>query len=278
LLFLYQDEYLTRSDIMIIEANGINIYYELSGKKNAPVVVLGHSLACSQVMWWPQLELLETHFQVLRYDTRGHGQTDAPPGAYTLDQLVADAMGMLDALKLDPVHWVGLSMGGMIGQGVALGHPHRLSSLVLADTAAVIPAEAQPVWQERIDAAVSGGMQAVAESTLERWFTPTYLEQNGPEIERIRQQILATPVAGYVGCSEAIRRLNYLERLNTFEARTLIMVGADDPGTPVAASEAMHAQIKNSKLVVIPQAAHLSNIEQADVFNDQLMAFLEGRG
>jgi 3-oxoadipate enol-lactonase len=262
---------------MIIEANGINIYYELSGKKNAPVVVLGHSLACSQVMWWPQLELLETHFQVLRYDTRGHGQTDAPPGAYALDQLVADAMGMLDALKLDPVHWVGLSMGGMIGQGVALGHPHRLSSLVLADTAAVIPAEAQPVWQERIDAAVSGGMQAVAESTLERWFTPTYLEQNGPEIERIRQQILATPVAGYVGCSEAIRRLNYLDRLDTVEARTLIMVGADDPGTPVAASEAMHAQIKNSQLVVIPQAAHLSNIEQADVFNDQLMVFLEGR-
>jgi 3-oxoadipate enol-lactonase len=262
---------------MMIEANGINIHCELSGKKQAPVVVVGHSLACSQVMWWPQLELLETHFQVLRYDTRGHGQTGAPPGAYTLEQLVADAIGMLDALKLDQVNWVGLSMGGMVGQGIALGHPDRLSSLVLADTAAIIPAEAQPVWQERIDAAVNGGMQAVAESTLERWFTPVYLKQNRPEVDRIRQQILATPVAGYVGCSEAIRRLNYLERLNALKARTLIMVGADDPGTPVAASEAMNAQIKNSKLVVIPQAAHLSNIEQADVFNDQLMAFLQDR-
>jgi 3-oxoadipate enol-lactonase len=120
-------------------------------------------------------------------------------------------------------------------------------------------------------------MQAVAESTLERWFTPKYLKQKNTEVDRIRQQILATPVAGYVGCSEAIRRLNYLERLDAVEARTLIMVGADDPGTPVAASEAMHAKIKNSKLVVIPQAAHLSNIEQADVFNDQLMAFLQGR-
>lgn len=260
---------------MIIEANGINIYYELSGKKQAPVVVLSHSLACSQVMWWPQLELLEAQFQVLRFDTRGHGQSEAPAGPYTLAQLVDDAIGMLDALTLDRVLWVGLSMGGMIGQGLALNHADRLSKLVLADTAAIIPAEAQPVWQERIDAAINGGMQAVAESTLERWFTPDYLKLNVAEIDRIRQQILATPLQGYVGCSEAIRRLNYLEQLEAVTATTLIMVGADDPGTPVSASEAMHAQIKNSQLVVIPKAAHLSNIEQARIFNDNLMAFLQ---
>lgn len=260
---------------MIIEINGINIDYELSGKAQAPVVVLSHSLACSQVMWWPQLELLEAHFRVLRYDTRGHGHSAAPPGPYTLDQLVDDATGMLDALQIDRVHWVGLSMGGMIGQGLALSHPERLITLVLADTAAVIPAEAQPVWQDRIDAVLKKGMQAVAESTLERWFTPGYLKQNSPVIDRIRRQILATPVAGYIGCSEAIRRLDYLAQLKAVETTTLIMVGADDPGTPVTASEAMHAQIKNSKVVVIPQAAHLSNIEQADTFNDELMAFLE---
>jgi 3-oxoadipate enol-lactonase len=259
---------------MKLEANGINIHYELSGKKQAPVVVLSHSLACSQVMWWPQLESLEAHFQVLRFDTRGHGQSEAPPGPYTLTQLVDDAIGMLDALALDRVHWVGLSMGGMIGQGLALNHADRLSKLVLADTAAIIPAEAQPVWQERIDAAINGGMQAVAESTLERWFTPDYLKQDFSEIDRIRQQILATPLEGYVGCSEAIRRLDYLEQLEAVTTTTLIMVGADDPGTPVSASEAMHAQIKNSQLVVIPEAAHLSNIEQARIFNDNLMAFL----
>ncbi len=259
---------------MNIEANGINIHYELSGKEKASVVVLSHSLACSQVMWWPQIELLESHFRVLRFDTRGHGQSQAPEGPYTLEQLVDDAIGLLDALKLDRVYWVGLSMGGMIGQGLALRDQSRLNTLVLADTAAVIPAEAQPVWQERIDAAITGGMQAVAESTLERWFTPDYLQQNRPGIDRIRQQILATPLAGYVGCSEAIRRLNYLDQLDAVETKTLIMVGADDPGTPVAASEAMHAQIKGSKLVVIPQAAHLSNIEQADTFNSHLMAFL----
>jgi 3-oxoadipate enol-lactonase len=260
---------------MLVEANGIQINCELSGKEKAPVVVLSHSLACSMVMWRPQLDLLERHFQVLRFDTRGHGGSDAPAGSYTLEQLVGDAIGILDAFDFDRVSWVGLSMGGMIGQGMALEHPDRIERLVLADTAAIIPDEAQPVWQERLDAVQSKGMQAVVESTLERWFTPGYLEQNASEIDQIRQQILGTPVAGYVGCSEAIRRLNYLNRLSLIQAPALIMVGADDPGTPVAASEVMHAQIKGSQLVVIPDAAHLSNIEQAQFFNDRLIAFLK---
>jgi 3-oxoadipate enol-lactonase len=260
---------------MIIEANGIRINCELSGIKQAPVVVLGHSLACSMVMWHPQLEALESRFQVLRYDTRGHGKSEAPPGSYTLEQLVDDAIGLLDKLDIERAHWVGLSMGGMIGQGLALSHPGRVESLVLADTAAIIPDEAQPVWQERIDAVRNEGMQAVAESTLERWFTPAYLKQDLPEIDQIRQQILSTPSTGYIGCSEAIRRLNYLAQLATIQIPTLIMVGADDPGTPVAASEAMHANMKGSNLVVIPAAAHLSNIEQAKIFTSNLMAHLK---
>jgi len=259
---------------MKIEANSIQINYELSGIKQAPVVVLSHSLACSLMMWDPQLELLEAHFRVLRFDTRGHGESSAPQGPYTLEQLVDDAIGLLDGLDIERVLWVGLSMGGMIGQGIALNHSNRLESLVLADTASIIPDEAQPVWQERIDAVRNQGMQAVAESTLERWFTPNYLKQNPPEIEQIRRQILATPVDGYIGCSEAIRRLNYLEELSAIRTPTLIMVGADDPGTPVAASEAMHSRIQGSNLVVIPDAAHLSNIEQTEIFNSSLMAHL----
>jgi 3-oxoadipate enol-lactonase len=259
---------------MLIKANGIQMNYELSGIKQAPVVVLSHSLACSMVMWRPQLEMLESRFRVLRYDTRGHGGTDAPPGSYTLAQLVDDAIGILDGLDIERVHWVGLSMGGMIGQGLALSHPGRLNSLVLADTAAIIPGEAQPVWQERIDVVRNEGLQAVAESTLERWFTPNYLKQKLPEVDQIRQQILATAVVGYIGCSEAIRRLNYLDQLAAIQTPTLVMVGADDTGTPVAASEAMHAHIKGSNLAVIPAAAHLSNIEQAKVFNTHLMEHL----
>ena len=260
---------------MLIETNGTRIHCKLTGKKQAPVVVLSHSLACSMVMWRPQLDLLESHFRVLRIDTRGHGLSDAPLGSYTMEQLVDDAIGVLDKLDFDRVFWVGLSMGGMIGQGLAISHPGRIERLVLADTASIIPDEAQPVWQERIDAARNEGMQAIAESTLERWFTPDYLKQTRPEIDQIRQQILDTPVAGYIGCSEAIRRLNYLSRLSEIQKPTLIMVGAADPGTPVAASEAMHARIKGSSLVVIPDAAHLSNIEQAQIFNDSLITFLQ---
>jgi 3-oxoadipate enol-lactonase len=259
---------------MLIEANGIKVHCEWSGNEQLPVVVLGHSLACSMLMWTPQLEPLTSAFRVLRYDTRGHGGSDAPPGAYTLSQLVDDVIGLLDKLAIDRVHWVGLSMGGMIGQGMALSHSDRLESLVLADTAAIIPDEAQPIWQERIDAVRREGMAAVAESTLQRWFTLNYLNRKLPEIDQIRQQILMTPVAGYIGCSEAIRRLNYIDRLAAIQTPTLIMVGADDPGTPVAASEAMHARIPGSKLKVIPAAAHLSNIEQAEIFNTHLMRFL----
>ena len=143
-------------------------------------------------------------------------------------------------------------MGGMIGQGLALSHPDRIDRLVLADTAAVIPDEAQPLWQERIDDVLRGGMQKTAQATLGRWFTTAFLKGNGPEIRKIRKQILATPVAGYVGCSEAIRHLNYLDRLSEIEAPTLIMVGADDPSTPVETSLAIHEKIKGSRLVVIP--------------------------
>jgi len=259
---------------MLIEANGIKIHCEVSGKEQAPVVVLSHSLACSMLMWHPQLDVLEPHFRVVRYDTRGHGGSDAPPAPYRLQQLVDDAIGILDELGCDRVHWVGLSMGGMIGQGLALSHPDRIDHLVLADTAAIIPDDAQPIWQERIDAVLKEGLQVVADATLERWFTPNFLKQRSAVIDQIRQQILATPVSGYVGCSEAIRRLNYLDRLPAVQAATLIMVGADDPGTPVAAAEAMHAQIKDSQLVVIPDAAHLCNIEQAQTFNDNLITFL----
>ena len=259
---------------MKMHANGIDINYELTGKKGAPVVMLSHSLACSLVMWQPQMDMLESSFQVLRFDTRGHGDSDAPEEAYSLEQLAMDAIGLLDALKIDTVHFVGLSMGGMIGQGLALDYADRLKSLALCDTAAIMPDETQPIWQDRIEAAGETGMAGQVGETLERWFRPEYLQQNPPEVEMIRQQILATPVAGYIGCCEAIRRLKYLDRLTEIKLSTLIMVGEEDPGTPVAASEAMLARISDSKLVVLPSARHLSNIEQAEAFNTVLMEFL----
>jgi 3-oxoadipate enol-lactonase len=259
---------------MKILANGIQINYELTGLEGAPVVMLSHSLASSLVMWNPQLESLEAHFQVLRYDMRGHGDSDAPDGAYTLELLAEDAVALLDVLGIDTVHFVGLSIGGMIGQGLALNHADRLKSLTLCDTSAIMPDEAQPILQERIAAARENGMADQVDGTLQRWFSPQYLKENPPEVEMIRQQVRATPLAGYIGCSEALRGLNYLERLSEIKLPTLIMVGEEDPGTPVAASEAIHERIAGSQLVILPSARHLSNVEQAEAFNKSLMGFL----
>jgi len=167
---------------MKINLNGININYELTGKEGGPVVVLSHSLACSLVMWQPQMAVLESAFQVLRFDTRGHGQSDAPEGAYSLELLAADAVGLLDALNIETVHFVGLSMGGMIGQCLALDHADRLKSLALCDTAAAMPEETQPIWQQRIDAAGQAGMVGQVDGTLERWFRPEYLQLNPTEV------------------------------------------------------------------------------------------------
>ena len=260
---------------MLIKANDIQINYKLSGRKNAPVVVLSHSLGSSLVMWDPQMEALEPDFQVLRYDTRGHGGSEASAGAYTLELLSDDTIGLLDALSIDKVHFVGLSMGGMIGQCLALNHSDRLESLALCDTAAIIPEEVRSIWQERIDTMRSRGVQALVEPTLERWFTPSFLRLNSPRVAVIRKQFLATPVEGYIGCLEAIRRLNLLDRLSEIRMPTLIIAGEDDPGAPVVACEVMHKRISNSRLVILPSARHLSNVEQPEAFNSALVSFLK---
>ncbi len=260
---------------MMVKANGIWMNYEFSGRKWGEVIMLSHSLASSLAMWNPQMAALRAFYKVLRYDIRGHGQTEAPEGSYTLEQLGEDALALLDALKVDQVHWVGLSMGGMIGQILALNHADRLKSLALCDTTAVVPPEAHEIWEERIRTARQEGMQALVEETLSRWFTQAYLAQNPPEVEEIRRIFLATPVAGYVGCSQAIRQLNVLDRLPQIKRPTLIMVGREDAGTPVADAQAMHQAIAGSKLIILDSAAHLSNIQQARDFNRELLAFLD---
>ena len=262
---------------MRIKANNIQIHYELSGKKGAAMTVMSHSLSSSLLMWNPQMDALNPCFQILRYDTRGHGASDVPSGSYTLELLAEDVIGLLDALGVDRVHFVGLSMGGMIGQSLALNHPHRLKSLTLCDTASVVPTEAQPIWQERMDKAREKGMEALCDETLERWFTPAFLRQNPPMVKLIREQILATPVAGYMGCAEAIRRLDYLDRISEIKTPALILVGEDDPGMPVSAAEVMYKRMTNSKLVVLRSARHLSNVEQAKAFNAALLEFLSGQ-
>ncbi len=260
---------------MRIKTGGLYLNYEMTGKEGAPVVMLSHSLGSNLGMWEPQRAALEPRYRVLRHDMRGHGASDVSEGAYSLEQLALDALGLLDALKIDRVHFVGLSIGGMIGQALALEHPDRFRSLVLCSTSAYLPPPARPILQERIETARKEGLQALVDSTLERWFTPAYAQQNSPTLDRIRRQFLATPVAGYIGCSEAIGQLNFIGRLSRITLPTLIMVGAEDPGTPVAASEAIHESIKGSKLVILPSASHLANIEKSELFNRHLLEFLQ---
>lgn len=256
---------------------GIQIRYELSGRKDRPVVMMSHSLSTRLEMWDGQAAALEPDFGVLRYDTRGHGGSDAPDGAYTLARLAEDAVGLMDALGIEKVHWLGISMGGMIGQHLALDHPDRLGSLMLSSTAAIMGAEAQPIWQDRIDLARSQGMEAMVAETLVRWFTPAYLQQNPPPVDTIAEQIRSTPVNGFIGCGEAIRRLNTLDRLDQIRLPAMIIVGEDDPGTPVSASEAIHQRLAGSQLEIIPAARHLCNIEALETFNALLLEFLNRR-
>jgi 3-oxoadipate enol-lactonase len=259
---------------MKAQANGISINYTLDGPAGAPVVTMSNSLATNLGMWEPTLPALTREFRVLRYDTRGHGATDAPRGAYTLDQLADDALALLRALGIQRTHWVGLSLGGMIGQTLALKAPEALISLSLCDTSSRLPADAKPMWDERIRTAEAKGMEALVDSTLIRWFTAPFREKKKDVVDRVATMIRTTPVAGYVGCCQAISALNLTDRLSAIKLPTVVIVGEDDPGTPVAASRVIADNIKGARLEIIPSAAHLSNLEQPEAFNRALSGFL----
>jgi 3-oxoadipate enol-lactonase len=259
---------------MKVTANGIAINYTLEGPANAPVVTMSHSLATDLSMWDPTVPVLKDRFRVLRYETRGHGQTDAPKGAYTLDQLADDALGLLKALGIERTHWVGLSMGGMIGQTLALKAPHVFASLSLCDTSSRIPAEAKPVWQERIRTAESQGMEPLVEPTLSRWFTEPFRQSRKDVVGKVAAMIRHTPPAGYAGCCHAISALDLTDRIHAIKMPTIAIVGEDDPGTPVAAHKVIHERIAGSRLEIIPKAAHLANMEQPEAFNKALTGFL----
>jgi 3-oxoadipate enol-lactonase len=254
-------------------ANGIRIRYEVEG--SGPWVVLSHSLGCSVGMWDEQCEALKRRYRVLRFDTRGHGESEAPTGAYTLAQMADDLHGLLAALGVQQPRFVGLSMGGMIGMTYALAHPGAFRSLVLCDTTSRIPDEARPVWAERIATAQKQGMEPLVEPTLKRWFTEPFLAQRGPVIERVARMIRATPAPGYAGCCHAISQLDLTDRLEEIRCPIRIIVGEQDVGTPVAMSRAIHAAAPGSELVIIPQASHLSNLEQPAAFNAALLGFLD---
>jgi 3-oxoadipate enol-lactonase len=257
---------------MKIHANNIDIHYAISG--SGPVVTLAHSLATDLTLWDELAAVLSKRFTVLRYDARGHGRSSAPEGDYTFPQLVDDLIGLLDALQIEHTHFVGLSMGGMLGQHFALAHPERLDRLAIVSSTSRVPPEGRALWDERIAVARTQGMQAHAESTLARWFTVPYRAAHPQVMARIAALIAATPVAGFAGWGAAICTLDVTAKLGAVRAPTLVVVGADDPGTPPAASQAIAAAIPGARLEIIPQASHQLVIEQAELFQRLLLEFL----
>jgi 3-oxoadipate enol-lactonase len=256
-----------------IQANGITIHYELSGPDGAPVVLLSNSLGTRLEMWDPQLQALEQRYRVLRYDSRGHGRSSVPAGPYSIEILAKDALGLIDALGIDRVHFCGLSKGGMVGQMLGARHGDRLKSLTLCSTAChMVPKE---LWDQRIEAVRTGGMTAVADGVVERWFTAPFRAEPTIVVERVRQMVLETPAEGYAACCAAIRDMDLREAIQGIRLPTLIIVGEQDPATPPEKAEEIHERIAGSHLEVIPDAAHLVNIEQDVAFDATLIGFLD---
>ena len=258
---------------MRIRTNDIELSASVEG--NGPWVVMSHSLACNRRMWDPQVATLAGRYRVLRFDTRGHGESSAPEGRYTLEQMADDVKGMLEALGIVSCHWVGLSMGGMIGQVFALRHPGMFRSMVLADTASRYPPEARPVWEARIMTAREQGMEALVEGTLSRWFTEPFRASHRDVTDAIAAMIRSTPVAGYIGCCHAIPKLDLTHRLREITCPALVVVGEQDAGTPVEVAREIHGAMPGSELLIIPSASHLSNVEQPEAFNEALLGFLD---
>jgi len=258
---------------MRFKTNGIELNCVIEGE--GPWLTMSHSLACNLSMWEPQLQVLTKKFKVLRFDTRGHGASSAPEGAYTLEQMADDVHGLFAELGIKRTHWVGLSMGGMIGETYALKYPGVFRSMVLADTTSRRPPNAEQMWGDRIRMAREQGMSVLVESTLGRWFTESYRQAHPEVMERIGNDIRSTPVAGFAGCCDAIAKVDVLDRLKEIDCPALVIVGDQDHGTPPEMARQIHANLRGSELLIIPSAAHLSNVEQPAVFNKALTGFLE---
>ena len=258
---------------MKISANGIETNYTVEG--DGPWLTLSHSLACNLHMWDEEARRLSKRYKVLRYDTRGHGGSGAPAGAYTLELLADDLHGLLAALGVRSTHFVGLSMGGMIGQTFALKYPGVFNSLALCDTSSRYPAEAAGLWADRIKTVASQGMEPLVAPTLARWLTESFRTAHPDIVETVANMIRTTPATGYIGCCHAIPKIDLTARQKEIRCPALVIVGADDAGTPVAMAEDIHRAMPGSKLVVIPSAAHLSNLEQPEAFNQALGGFLD---
>lgn len=262
---------------MRVNANGIDIACEAAGPEDAPALIFNHSLATSRAMWRHQVAAFAPRYRVITFDMRGHGESAAPDFPYSLEMLADDVVGVLDCLGVErPAVFVGISVGGMIGQALGLRHPKRFQALVLASTTSRVPPEGRAAWESRIEAVKRDGIEGQVQPTLERWLSAAFRARDAETTRWVADMIRGTPVAGMIGCGQAIKVLDYTERLDRITLPTLIIAGEKDPGTPVAASEVIQARIAGSKLAIIPDCLHQTPIEAPDAFNRILGDFLDG--
>lgn len=248
-----------------------DIAVSLQGPSDGPAVLMGHSILSSGMMWETQAALLvATGWRVICADTRGHGDSAASAAPYAMSDLVADSIAVLDALKIERAHYVGLSLGGMSGLGLGIAHPDRLLSLCICDARADMPAPLAAQWDERMALAQKQGCAALADPTVERWFGKPFLDANPEIAQKFRAAASATSVEGFVGCARAIQGLDYLGAVGRISTPTTLIVGANDGPLPQA-MQALQGQIKDSMIEVIPGAGHLPNIDQPVAFNAALM-------
>lgn len=243
----------------------------LDGAAGKPWVILSNGLATDIHMWDDQIEALSQSHRIIRYDTRGHGQSSAPQGPYDFDVLVADMLAVLNHVGAARADVIGLSLGGMTALGLGLEHPDRVRRMVVCDARADNPPAFVSGWDDRIGAIEHGGMEAILTGTLARWFTP-----NAPPQVRARADamIRATPVAGYIGCARALQGLSYLPRLSELQMPVLYVVGEADEAAPPAAMQPMANATPHGHLVVLPGLAHIPTMESPETFREAVLPWL----
>ena len=260
---------------MKARANGIEVNYELSGREGGPAVVLHHPLATTLAIWDELTAALAPRYRVLRFDARGHGHTEAPAGPYSFETLAADVVALMDAVGMGRALYLGLSMGGMVGQYLGLLNADRFQCLILVSTSSRVPPEMGSTWDARIAAARADGMKSQVPDALARWVSPEARRSNPALVARLSRMIENTPVEGYIGWGQAIKELNVTDRLPAIRLPTRVIVGELDPATPVAGAETIHKQIPGSELIIMPGVSHMLCAEAPDAFHGHVIPFLD---
>jgi len=254
-----------------IAIDGAQLNYRFDGSQAASVLVLSNSLGTNYELWAPQMDACAARFRVLRYDSRGHGQSAVTPGPYTIERLGRDVLGLMDALAIDRAHFCGLSKGGMVGMWLGVNAPHRFDRLVLCNTAAKIGTT--QLWDARIAAVRGGGMAAVVDSVIARWLTDGFRAREPDAVGRVRKMLLETPPEGYVACCAAVRDADQRAAIAQIVRPTLVIAGSHDGATPPADTRLVADAVPGARYVEL-DASHLSNVEQASAFNQAVLDFL----